>query len=114
MRYMALWHPVKNAAPPTQEHYAEMGKLIGEMTKAGVLIDTGGWDAKAPAILVRNSGGKVTVTDGPFSESKELIAGYAIFQVQSKDEAVKWGKRFIAIAGEGYSEMREIPGGPKG
>jgi hypothetical protein len=109
MRFMALWHPVKNAAPPTEKHYAEMGKLIGEMTKAGVLMDTGGWDVKAPSIVVKNSGGKVTITDGPYAESKEMIAGFAIFQVKSKEEAVQWGKRFIEIAGEGFSEMREIP-----
>ncbi len=109
MRYMALWHPVKNAAPPTQQHYAEMGKLIDEMTKAGVLQDTGGWDVKAPSIVVKNDGKKVTVTDGPYAEAKEMIAGFAIFEVKSKEEAVKWGKRFIEIAGEGFSEMREIP-----
>ncbi len=109
MRYLALWHPAKNAAPPSQNHYAEMGKLIGEMTKLGVLVDTGGWDTKAPAIVIRNSGGKVTVTDGPYTEAKELIAGFAIFKVESKEEAVKWGKRFIEIAGEGFSEMRELP-----
>jgi hypothetical protein len=51
----------------------------------------------------------VTVTDGPYAESKEMIAGFAIFQVKSKEEAVQWGKRFIEIAGEGFSEMREIP-----
>jgi hypothetical protein len=109
MRYMALWHPAKNAAPPAQNHYAEMGKLIGEMTKLGVLVDTGGWDAKAPAIVIKNSDGKVTMTDGPFTEAKELIAGFAIFKVESKEEAVKWGKRFIEIAGDGFSEIREIP-----
>lgn len=108
MKYMALWHPA-NAAPPPQNHYAEMGKLIEEMTKLGVLIDTSGWDTKAPAIVIKNSGGKVTITDGPFTEAKELIAGYAIFKVESKEEAIKWGKRFIEIAGDGYSEMRELP-----
>jgi hypothetical protein len=112
MRYMALWHPAKNAAPPTETHFADMGRLIDEMTKAGVLLDTSGWDTKAPAIVVTNSGGKVTVTDGPYTEAKEVIAGYAIFQVTSRDEATRWGKRFIEIAGEGYSEMREIPAPP--
>jgi hypothetical protein len=109
MRYLALWHPVKNAAPPKENHYAEMGKLIDEMTKAGVLQDTGGWDIKAPSILVKNSKGKVTVTDGPYTEAKEVIAGFAIFEVKSRGEAEKWAKRFIEIAGEGYSEMKEIP-----
>ncbi len=109
MRYLALWRPSPNAAPPPPEHYTEMGKLVEEMTKLGVLLDTGGWDAKGPAIVVRNEKGKITVTDGPYTEAKELIAGYAVFKVGSKEEAVKWGKRFIQIAGEGYSEMREIP-----
>ena len=109
MRYLALWHPAKNAAPPSPNTYAEMGKLIGEMTKLGVLVDTGGWDIKSPAVVIKNSDGKVTVTDGPYTEAKELIAGFAIFKVESKEEAVKWGKRFIEIAGEGFSEMREFP-----
>ena len=109
MRYLALWHPQQNGVPPTQNHHVQMGRLIEEMTKAGVLQDTGGWDPKAPAILVKNSGGKVTVTDGPYAEAKELVAGFAIFQVTSREEAVKWGSRFIEIAGDGVSEMREIP-----
>jgi hypothetical protein len=86
-----------------------MGKLIDEMVKAGVLKDTGGWDPKAPAIMVTHSKGKVTVIDGPYTEAKEMVAGFAIFEVKSREEAVKWGKRFIEIAGEGFSEMREIP-----
>jgi hypothetical protein len=109
MRYLALWRPRQNGGPKTQDHYAQMGLLIEEMTNAGVLQDTGGWDPKAPAILVKNSGGKVTITDGPYTEAKELVAGFAIFQVTSREEAVKWGSRFIEIAGDGVSEMREIP-----
>jgi hypothetical protein len=109
MRFMALWRPVKNAAPNKPEHYAEMEKLIDEMVKAGVLQDTGGWDVQAPAIVVSNSKGKVTVTDGPYTEAKEVVGGFAIFEVKSREEAVTWGKRFIEIAGEGSSEMREIP-----
>lgn len=79
MRYLALWHPAPNAVPPEPSHYVEMGKLIEEMTKAGVLLDTGGWDTKGPAIVVTNSQGKISVTDGPYTEVKELIAGYAFF-----------------------------------
>ena len=109
MRYLALWHPQRNAVRRTQNHYVEMGRLIEEMTQAGILQDTGGWDPNAPAILVKNSGGKVTITDGPYTEAKELVAGFAVFQVTSREEAVKWGTRFIEIAGDGLSEMREIP-----
>ncbi len=92
MRYMALWHPVKNAAPQGQNHYAEMGKLIGEMTKLGVLVDTGGWDTKAPAIVIKNSEGKVTVTDGPYTEAKELIAGFADLQSGVERRSGKMGQ----------------------
>ena len=109
MRFLALWRPSPHAAPPPPEHYTEMGKLIEEMTKAGVLLDTGGWDTKGPAIVVRNEKGKITVTDGPFSETKELVGGYALMKVGSREEAKEWGKRFIQIAGEGTSEIREIP-----
>jgi hypothetical protein len=112
MRYLALWRPQQDGVPRTQDHYVQMGRLIEDMTNAGVLQDTGGWDPNAPAILVKNSGGKVTITDGPYTEAKELVGGFAIFQVQSRDEAVKWGSRFIEIAGDGVSEMREIPQAP--
>jgi hypothetical protein len=87
---------------------AEMGKLIEEMTKAGVLLATEGCMPSSKGALVRYAGGKFTVTDGPFTESKELVAGFALFQVKSKEEAVEWTQRFLKVAGEGENEIRQI------
>ena len=87
---------------------AEMGKLIDEMTKAGVLLSTEGCQPSAKGARVRLSGGKVTVTDGPFTETKELVAGFAMIQVKSKDEAIEWTRRFLRVAGDGESEIRQL------
>jgi hypothetical protein len=87
---------------------AAMGKLIDEMSKAGVLLATEGCLPSSRGARVRISGGKFTVTDGPFSETKEVIGGFALFQVKSKEEAIEWTKRFLKLAGDGESEIREI------
>jgi hypothetical protein len=84
-----------------------MGKLIGDMAKAGVLLATEGCLPSSKGARVRIEGdNKFTVTDGPFPETKELIAGFCLLQVKSKDEAVEWTKRFLAVVGEGESEIR--------
>jgi hypothetical protein len=87
---------------------AKMGKLIEEMTKAGVLLATEGCMPSSKGARVRYSGGKFTVTDGPFTETKELIAGFALFEVKSKEEAIEWSRRFMEVAGEGENELRQI------
>lgn len=114
MRVLALWYPAYSGAPPSPEMMQRMGQLIGEMSQAGVLLDTGGWDADAPATVVTSKGGKVTVTDGPYTEAKEIVGGYAVMRVESKDDLIAWGKRFVDVAGEGRSVMRPIPDEPLG
>ena len=111
MRYMFLWRPAKSSNAGSEQMMAEMGKLIEEMTKAGVLVQTGGWDPTSPRTVLKNANGKVTVTDGPYSETKELIAGFALVEVKSKEVAIEWGIRFLKIAGDGTSEMRLLGGG---
>ena len=107
MRYLCIYKPSKaEGAPPTQAEIANMGKLIEEMVRAGVLLATEGCQASSKGARVRLDNGKVTVMDGPFTESKELIAGFALIQVASKEEAVAWTKRFLAVAGDGESEIR--------
>jgi hypothetical protein len=107
MRYMMLYKPgAESAVPPTQQEMEKMGQLIQEMTEAGVLIATDGLQASSKGARVRVSGGKFTVTDGPFAETKELIAGYAIVDAKSKAEAVELAKRFLTVVGEGESEIR--------
>jgi hypothetical protein len=107
MRFMTLYKPGKESdAPPSQQEMAEMGQFIEEMAKAGVLIATDGLQPSSKGARVRISGGKFTVTDGPFTETKELVAGYAIIQAKSKEEAIELTKRFLKVVGEGESEIR--------
>jgi hypothetical protein len=107
MRYMMLYKPgTESSVPPTQQEMEKMGQLIQEMSEAGVLIATDGLQASSKGVRVRISEGRFTVTDGPFTETKELIAGYAIVDAKSKDEAIQLAKRFLQVVGEGESEIR--------
>jgi len=114
MRFMTLYRPGHESnVPPSPEHIAEMGKFIGELAQSGVLLATDGLQSSAKGARVRISdGGKFTVTDGPFTETKELIAGFAIIQVKSKEEAIELTKRFLSVMGEGESEIRLMHDGP--
>jgi hypothetical protein len=95
-------------APPSKELIERMGRFVAEVTKAGVLVATDGLHPSAKGKRVRLAGGKVTVIDGPFTESKELVASYALFQVKSMDEAVHWTTRFLEVLGQGECELRPI------
>ena len=95
-------------APPSRELMERMGIFIEEVTKAGVLLATDGLHPSSKGKRVRLSKGKVTIIDGPFTESKELVASYALFQVKSMDEAVHWTQRFLEVLGEGECELRPI------
>jgi len=113
MRFMMLYKPGKETnAPPTEREMAAVGQLIEEMAKAGVLLATDGLQPSAKGARVRISDGKLSVTDGPFAETKELIAGYAIVQAKSKKEAIELAKRFLSVMGEGESEVREMHDAP--
>jgi hypothetical protein len=87
---------------------AEMGKFMEESFKSGVLLSAEGCMSSASGARVRLAGGKIAITDGPFTESKELIGGFAILQVASKQEAIEYTKRFIKIAGDGETEVRQL------
>jgi hypothetical protein len=95
-------------APPSKELMEEMGRFMEEVTKAGVLLASDGLHPSSKGARVRLADGKVTVTDGPFTESKELIASYAMFQVKSMDEAVAWTTRFLKVLGSGECELRPV------
>jgi hypothetical protein len=115
MRYLMLYKPgEENDAPPTQEELTKMGRFIEEAVKAGVLLATEGCLPSAMGVRVDVTNGKYTVTDGPFPETKELIAGFALVQVKSKAEAVEWAKRFLAVVGKGQSEIRQVMDQPAG
>ena len=107
MRYLCVYRPsAPEGRPPSPDEMARMGELIGEMTQAGVLLATEGCQPSAKGFRVRLSNGKFSVTDGPFTETKELIAGFALIKVDSKDEALRWCRRFLEVAGDGESEIR--------
>jgi hypothetical protein len=113
MRFMMLYKPGQESdAPPSPQEMASMGQLIDEMTRAGVLIATGGLQPSSKGVRVSKSGEKITVTDGPFAETKELIAGFAIVEAKSKAEAIELAKRFLKVVGEGVSEVRPMQGAP--
>jgi hypothetical protein len=113
MKFLCLYKPADTKSaeaglPPSQQEMAEMGKLIEEMTKSGALLATEGCLPSANGARVRLSKGKVTVTDGPFTEAKELIAGFALIEAKSKAEAIELTKRFLEVAGDGESEIRQV------
>jgi hypothetical protein len=111
--------------PPDQKLEAAMGKLMVEMTKSGALLDVGGLLPVAKGARISAVKGRLTVTDGPFIESKELIGGYAILRAQSKEEALRLGGDFMKIhvdilgpSYEGELEIRQMfdpsDSGPEG
>ncbi len=115
MRFLGLLKADEHSeagAPPPPEMMERMGKFMEAITKAGVLISTGGLQPSSKGVRVRFSEGKVTVTDGPFTESKELIASYALLEVKSKEEAIEWTTRFLKALGQGECELRPLFEGP--
>jgi hypothetical protein len=108
MRFLTIYKTPETGVPPTATQMAEMGRFIEEVSRAGVLLETGGCLPSSAGARVRSAGGKVTVTDGPFTESKELVAGYAVLQTKSKEEAIEWTRRFLKVAGDGESEIRQV------
>jgi hypothetical protein len=109
---MMLYKPGYEDRPPTPEHMAAMGEFIGEMARSGVLIDTGGLQNSSTGVRVSLSDGEFTTTDGPFTEAKELIGGYAIMELESMEEAIALAKRFLKVTGGGTSEIRPMHVGP--
>jgi hypothetical protein len=94
--------------PPSKELIAAMGEFNREMMKAGVMLAGEGLQASSKGARVRFSGGRTTVIDGPFAETKELIAGYWLIQVRSKEEAIEWARRCPPPMGEGADAEIEI------
>ncbi len=108
MKFLSIYKTVERGVPPSSEEMDKMGKLIEEGIKAGWLLGTEGCLPSALGTRVRFSNGNHTVTDGPFTESKEVIGGFAILQASSKEEAIKLAKDFLQVAGNGECELRQI------
>jgi hypothetical protein len=95
---------------PTAEMMKEMDAFVEEATKAGVLLATGGVAPLAEKTKVSYKNGQFRVLDGPFTETKELVGGWALMEVRDKDEAIEWSRRFLTIVGEGESTLRQTYG----
>jgi hypothetical protein len=102
---------VNGGGPPAdQELYAEMGRFVEELSRAGVLLATGGLDR---GTHVAASSGNITLTDGPFTESKEVIVSFALLEVRSREEALELARRFWKMVGDGEGDIRQVFG-PEG
>jgi len=108
MKFLSIYKTTEKATPPSQEEMAAMRKLIEEGMKAGWLLSTEGCLPSALGSRVRYDGGKVTITDGPFTESKELVGGFAILQANSKADALELLKKFLSVVGQGECELRQL------
>lgn len=111
MRFMMIVKASKDSEAgvmPSEELLSAMGKYNEKLMKAGVLLDLAGLQPSSQGARVRFSGGKTTVIDGPFAETKELIAGYWVIQVESREEAIEWAKRVPAPHGDGQDGEIEI------
>ena len=106
MRYLMM--SMASDTAPDENLYREMGKFIEEMTAVGVLLATGGLEPGG--IRITSSGDEITVTDGPFAEAKEAVAGFALVEVRSKEEAIELGRRFRKIVGDGESVLQQVFG----
>jgi hypothetical protein len=106
MRFISIFTHEPNDRPPTEAEMATMGKLIEEGMKAGWLIATEGVSFGATGVRVHKSaGGRLTVTDGPFAETKEVLGGYALLKAESRDEVVELTQRFLNVVGQGTCEL---------
>ena len=109
MRFLMTYH-ADDHSPPSPEKMAAIAKFSEDMARSGVLLDTGGILPISTGARIQQAQGKFTVTDGPFPETKELIVGYAIVQTRTKEEAIEIARRFMAVAGDGTGEVRQLAG----
>ncbi|GGR72022.1 transcriptional regulator [Streptomyces aureoverticillatus] len=114
-RYLTMIRIDENDLPegggPSPELERRMGELLAEMTKAGVLLDTAGLAPTSEGTRVHWEKGRLSVTDGPFTEAKEVVGGYSIVQAKDKAEAIEWTKRFLKVHEDYWTvtvEVREI------
>jgi hypothetical protein len=108
MKFLMTFAADPKAPPPTPEKLAALGKLTQDMIAAGVVIMTGGLVRPSKGTHVRCEGGKITLTDGPFAETKELIDGFALIHAKSKEEAIEHASTFMKIAGDGVGEILQV------
>jgi len=116
MRFMMLVKHAEKCEPPPKEFIDAMAKLSEEAAKAGTILASGGLAPTAVSSRVRLSSGQVTASDGPFTEAKEVVGGFAMFELNSKEEAIEGAMRFMELhkkywpGWEGETEIRQVLG----
>jgi hypothetical protein len=112
MRYLSMIRiDEKSGKEPSEQLMQDMGKLIDEMTRAGSLVSTAGLRPSSEGVRVRLRNGKLSTTDGPFTETKEVIGGYAVLEAKSMQEAIELTKRFLRVHGDEWDiecEVRQL------
>lgn len=108
MKFLSIYKTAERTGPPSPQEMEKMGKLVEEGFKSGYLVATEGCLPSASGARVRLSNGKLSVTDGPFTEAKEIVGGFAILEAKSKEEAIELTKNFIQVAGDGECEIRQL------
>ena len=118
MRFISMIRVDENSGQvPSEQLMSDMGKLIEELTRAGRLISTAGLRPTSEGVRVRLRRGKLSTTDGPFTETKEVIGGYAILEAKSKEEAIEHTRRFLEVHGDEWDlecEVRQLDGPDSG
>lgn len=114
MKFLMTYQQRLDAPPPTAEHMARIGAFAEKNIKAGIVKMTGGLVRPTRGIQLECKAGKMTVTDGPFAETKELIDGFALVEVASREEAIRVASEFMQLAGDGTGEILQVfdQGGP--
>lgn len=108
MKFLSIYKSVERGVPPSADEMAAMGKLIDKHMRSGALLATEGCLPSALGARVRLSDGSVSITDGPFTETKEVIGGFAILEAKSKQEAIELAREFLQVAGDGECEIRQV------
>jgi len=108
MKFLSIYKTQERSTPPTPEEMASMVGLIEEGFTKGWLLSTEGCLPSALGARVRRSDGKISVTDGPFTEAKELVGGFALLKADSKEEAIELARQFLKVAGDGECELRQL------
>ncbi|GIH68575.1 YciI family protein [Sphaerimonospora thailandensis] len=108
MRYLMMSKVTDTTPEPDERLYAEMAKFVEELSAAGVLLATGGLEPGG--VRVTSRGDEITVTDGPFAEAKEAVAGFALIEVRSREEAIEFTRRFRGIVGDGETVIQQVFG----
>jgi len=113
MRFLSMIRLQETGRMPGEQLMADMGRLIEQMTRDGTLVDTAGLRPSAEGVRVRLREGRVSTIDGPFTESKEVIGGYAVLEADSMAHAVELTRRFLAVHGDTWDiecEVRQMEG----